>query len=80
MCCENPITTSQHWHFTGANPNEPYTNPGATVHITSGSAGCREKHDNFVPDPPEWSAFRSPDYGYTIMKVGIYLLQITRTA
>lgn len=54
--------------MSGANPNEPYTNPGATVHITSGSAGCREDHSPFVPDPPEWSVFRSPDYGYTIMQ------------
>jgi hypothetical protein len=24
---------------------EPYTNPGATVHIITGSAGCKENHD-----------------------------------
>lgn len=53
----------------GDNPAEPYTNPGATVHITSGSAGCREKHDGFIPNPPAWSDFRSLDYGYTILKV-----------
>eukprot|EP00088_Acartia_fossae_P052903 TRINITY_DN5998_c0_g1_i1.p1 TRINITY_DN5998_c0_g1~~TRINITY_DN5998_c0_g1_i1.p1 ORF type:complete len:500 (-),score=78.08 TRINITY_DN5998_c0_g1_i1:680-2179(-) len=53
----------------GPDPESPYTEPRAPVHITSGSAGCREKHDNFVPDPPAWSAFRSADYGFTVMQV-----------
>ena len=44
-------------------------NPGAPVHITTGSAGCREKHDGFIPSPPPWSVLRSSDYGFTIMKV-----------
>ena len=30
----------------------------APVHITTGSAGCREKHDGFLPNPPQWSAVR----------------------
>jgi len=46
-------------------PEQPYTDPRSTVHITTGSAGCREKHDAFMKDPPEWSAFRSTDYGFT---------------
>ena len=28
------------------------------MHITTGSAGCREKHDGFLPNPPAWSAVR----------------------
>uniref|UniRef100_A0A336JZ87 Purple acid phosphatase n=1 Tax=Culicoides sonorensis TaxID=179676 RepID=A0A336JZ87_CULSO len=48
---------------------EPYTNPRAPVHIITGSAGCLEKTDNFPDNPPDWSAFRSTDYGYTRMKV-----------
>ncbi|BFZ07355.1 hypothetical protein BsWGS_10394 [Bradybaena similaris] len=48
---------------------EPYTNPGAPVHIITGSAGCKEKHDNFDKKVDDWSAFRSDDYGYTRMKV-----------
>jgi len=55
--------------MSGADSKHPYTNPGGPVHITSGSAGCREKHDEFIRDPPEWSAFRSTDYGFTIMEV-----------
>ena len=39
-------------------PEQPYTNPQAPVHITTGSAGCREKVDPFIKNPPEWSAFR----------------------
>ncbi|XP_068249786.1 acid phosphatase type 7-like [Palaemon carinicauda] len=43
----------------------PYTNPKAPVHITTGSAGCDEVHDHFKHEQPNWSAFRSLDYGYT---------------
>lgn len=52
-----------------ADSNHPYTNPLAPIHITTGSAGCREKHDGFSPKPPAWSAFRSTDYGYTRLLV-----------
>ncbi|XP_014355417.2 acid phosphatase type 7 isoform X1 [Papilio machaon] len=45
--------------------HQPYTNPGAPVHIVTGSAGCQERIDPFVSKPPSWSAFRSTDYGYT---------------
>ena len=45
---------------------EPYTNPKAPVHITTGSAGCKERHDGWGPKKP-FSAFRSNDYGYTRM-------------
>lgn len=48
---------------------EPYTNPGAPVHIITGSAGCQEDHDNFTKNTAEWSAFRSDDYGYTRMTI-----------
>ena len=46
---------------------QPYTNPSAPVHIITGSAGCNEYLDPFVPHPPEWSAVRISDYGYTRM-------------
>jgi len=49
--------------------SKPYTDPRAPVHITTGSAGCREKHDGFSPNHPDWSAFRSTDYGYTRLQV-----------
>lgn len=48
---------------------EPYTNPKAPVHITTGSAGCQERHDAFKNKSAEWSAFRSLDYGYTRMTI-----------
>ncbi|XP_046382469.1 acid phosphatase type 7 isoform X2 [Ischnura elegans] len=48
---------------------EPYRNPGAPVHITTGSAGCQEERDPFKPMQPEWSAIRSPDYGYARLQV-----------
>jgi len=62
------------------NPDMPYVDPRAPVHVTTGSAGCREKHDGFLPDPPVWSAFRTMQYGYTRMKVAnathLYLEQV----
>uniref|UniRef100_UPI00358E4F2C acid phosphatase type 7 n=1 Tax=Myxine glutinosa TaxID=7769 RepID=UPI00358E4F2C len=61
--------------------DSPYTDPKAPVHITTGSAGCSERHGHFVPKAAAWSAFRSPDYGYTRMKVfnstHIYLEQVS---
>ncbi|KAJ8290422.1 hypothetical protein GJAV_G00012650 [Gymnothorax javanicus] len=61
--------------------DEPYVNPKAPVHIITGSAGCREKHDGFIPEPRNWSAFRSTDYGYTRLQVlnhtHLYLEQVS---
>lgn len=48
---------------------QPYVNPKAPVHVVTGSAGCRERIDNFNPNPPAWSAFRHSDYGYTHMEI-----------
>lgn len=31
--------------------------------------GCDEKTDTFIPNPPDWSAIRSSDYGYGRMKI-----------
>ncbi|XP_054727487.1 acid phosphatase type 7 isoform X3 [Anastrepha obliqua] len=47
---------------------EPYRNPGAPVHLITGSAGCKEGREPFERDTPGWSAFHSQDYGYTRMK------------
>ncbi|MEQ2171606.1 Acid phosphatase type 7 [Goodea atripinnis] len=45
------------------------------------SMGCRERTDRFNPNPKEWSAFRSTDYGYSRMQVvnatHIYLEQVS---
>ncbi|GFO35532.1 purple acid phosphatase [Plakobranchus ocellatus] len=64
-----------------ASAQAPYTNPKAPVHIVTGSAGCREIHDNFTTNPQPWSAFRSLDYGYTRMHVinttHLYLEQVS---
>ena len=47
---------------------EPYRNPKSPVHITTGSAGCKEIHDPFRKST-NISAFRSDDYGYSRMQV-----------
>lgn len=43
--------------------------------------GCREKTDKFNPNPKDWSAFRSTDYGYTRMQLvnttHLYLEQVS---
>lgn len=49
--------------------DEPYRNPGAPVHIITGSAGCQEGREHFTQQAPDWSAFRSNDYGYARMTV-----------
>jgi len=48
---------------------EPYTNPKAPIHIITGSAGCQERIDQFIKNPPAWSAVRISDYGYTRLHV-----------
>ena len=58
------------WFVVGPDPMLPYTDPRGPVHLVTGSAGCREKHDGFIPNPPPWSVVRSSEYGFTIMKVG----------
>ncbi|KAK8730487.1 hypothetical protein OTU49_008037 [Cherax quadricarinatus] len=59
------------YNFTVMNGSEskPYTNAKAPVHFTTGSAGCDENHDHFMPEQPYWSAFRAIDYGYTRLSV-----------
>lgn len=47
----------------------PYVDPGATVHIVSGNAGCREGHDHFNGPRGSWSAVRSETYGYGKLRV-----------
>ncbi|CAB3397168.1 unnamed protein product [Caenorhabditis bovis] len=47
----------------------PYEDPPAPVHIITGSAGCRENTDIFVEHPGPWSAKRSTDYGFGVMRV-----------
>lgn len=58
------------YNFTVYNGSqaEPYVNPKAPVHIVTGSAGCRERVD-FFNNNNSWSAFRSSDYGYTVMDI-----------
>jgi hypothetical protein len=48
---------------------EPYRNPRALVHVTTGSAGCWAQHDPFKDTAPEWCAYRTVDYGYSRLKV-----------
>ncbi|CAH1784387.1 unnamed protein product [Owenia fusiformis] len=49
--------------------HDPYLNPGAPVHIITGSAGCQEGQTEFRPNVFPWSAFHTRDYGYTRMEV-----------
>ncbi|UYV74646.1 ACP7 [Cordylochernes scorpioides] len=54
--------------YNGSN-DAPYTNARAPIHVISGNPGNIEYPDKFVPDKPEWSAYRSSDYGFTVMTV-----------
>lgn len=54
--------------YKKADGNDPYFNPRAPVHVTTGSAGCKERHDDFIRHLPSWTAFRSTDYGYSRLR------------
>lgn len=49
--------------------DDPYYNPKAPVHITSGSAGCVLEPEALNPIVAEYSAFRSTDYTYSRLTV-----------
>lgn len=49
----------------GADSHNPYDGPHAPVHITTGSAGNREKHPSFNKHLKSWVAAHHTDYGYT---------------
>jgi len=53
------------YNFTYYNAGDPYVNPRAPVHITTGSAGCREYLSPFTKEQPPYSAKRFSEYGYT---------------
>lgn len=66
----------------------PWVGPGRAgpgtcllAHAGFPPQGCREKTDPFNPNPKDWSAFRSRDYGYTRMQVvnatHLYLEQVS---
>jgi len=48
---------------------DPYFNPKAPVHITTGAAGCLENLDPWMPDQPAFSAKRVGQYGYSRLQV-----------
>jgi len=53
-----------------SHPGQPYHNPRATVHIVTGSAGCREgidEYDHGGRGP--WSAVRNSEYGYGKLQI-----------
>ena len=47
----------------------PYVNPRAPVHITTGSAGSKERMDPFLQNPLYFSAVRIEDYGFTKLQI-----------
>ncbi|GAB1605607.1 acid phosphatase type 7-like isoform X1 [Argonauta hians] len=57
------------YQILNTSAENPYDRPEAPVHITTGSAGCKEKHDPFTPNATAWSAFRSTDYGYSRIRI-----------
>ncbi|CAG2112597.1 unnamed protein product [Medioppia subpectinata] len=63
-----PVYDRHVYNGTESDSN-PYHNPKAPVHFITGSAGCQEDIDPFIPNPPPWSAVRIRDYGYTEMLI-----------
>ncbi|EDV44663.1 uncharacterized protein Dana_GF20208, isoform A [Drosophila ananassae] len=54
--------------LNGTLTDSPYEDPGAPVHLVTGSAGCKEGREPFKGKIPDWSAFHSQDYGYTRLR------------
>ncbi|KAH8251963.1 hypothetical protein KR026_000124 [Drosophila bipectinata] len=54
--------------LNGTLKDSPYEDPGAPVHLVTGSAGCKEGREPFKGKIPDWSAFHSQDYGYTRLR------------
>ncbi|KAH8321080.1 hypothetical protein KR074_008757 [Drosophila pseudoananassae] len=54
--------------LNGTLKDSPYEDPGAPVHLVTGSAGCKEGREPFKGQIPDWSAFHSQDYGYTRLR------------
>ena len=50
-------------HSGTTDPHNPYHNPKAPVHITTGSAGNRELHTKIHAKRSHYSAFIIEDYG-----------------
>ena len=46
-----------------------YINPEATIHVTTGAAGCPESHAVFRDEVPAWSAVRSSTWGYGQLEI-----------
>ncbi|KAI6217041.1 Purple acid phosphatase [Aphelenchoides fujianensis] len=46
----------------------PNNNPGAPIHVITGSAGCQENIDSFTP-AADYDAARSTNYGFSTMHV-----------
>ncbi|KAI6186552.1 Purple acid phosphatase [Aphelenchoides besseyi] len=73
-----PIADRRVYNLT----RDPYHNSQAPVYVCSGSAGCHTPHASFQEETPTpGSAFRSVDYGWTMMhvlnKTTIYIEQIS---
>lgn len=51
--------------MNGTDPERPYYNPRAPVHVISGSAGCQERLDPFKGKAATGSVKQIHDYGYT---------------
>jgi hypothetical protein len=43
--------------------------PKAPIYVVSGAAGSREMHEPFTRKQPDWSAFRSNTFGYSVLDV-----------
>ncbi|KAL8592603.1 hypothetical protein ACOMHN_026533 [Nucella lapillus] len=57
------------WKVCNGSYEKPYTNPQGPVHVITGSGGDREGQTPFHKKLTDFSAFRTDDYGWTIMDV-----------
>ncbi|GIY82640.1 acid phosphatase type 7 [Caerostris darwini] len=79
-CYERLFPTYDGKVYNGSYEN-PYRNPKAPVHITSGAAGNQEGSSNFRGSRQPWSAFGTTEKGYTRLvpynKTHLFLQQVS---
>ena len=54
--------------YAASQKEDPHLNPEHTIHIVTGVAGCIYGTIRFNPQPPDWSACRCSQYGYTLIQ------------
>lgn len=59
----------RNWPTYKGNSHQSNVDPKSTVYLVTGAAGCQELHEPFTRPQPARSAFRSNNFGYSVMTI-----------